>query len=49
LDCDPREQTPDSDKYIQGKFCFTDGKFICVPGTHTKEFLDEFYPLYDSL
>jgi len=48
-DCDPREQTPGSENHIQGKVCFTDGKFICVPGTHTEEFLDEFYPLYDPL
>lgn len=48
-DCDPREQTPGSEKSLQGKVCFTPGKFICVPGTHTKEFLDKFYPLYDPL
>lgn len=48
-DCDPREQTPGSKKSLQGKVLFTPGKFICVPGTHTKKFLDEFYPLYDPL
>lgn len=48
-DCDPRAQTSDADSHIQGKVLFTPSKFVCVPGTHTKKFLDEFYPLYDPL
>jgi hypothetical protein len=34
---------------MQGKFMYQEGIFICVPGTHTKEFLDKFYVAYDPL
>ena len=34
---------------LQGKVCFTDGTFVCVPGSHTKEFLDEFCNKYNDL
>jgi hypothetical protein len=32
---------------IQGKFMYVDGSLICVEGTHTNEFLNEFYVAYD--
>jgi hypothetical protein len=34
---------------IQGKVCVTKGVFICVPGTHTLEFLGQFCEKYEDL
>ena len=34
------------DSSVQGKVCFTKGQFVCVPGTHTPAFHDEFQRKY---
>lgn len=35
-----------AESQIGGKVCYTDASFICVPGTHTLPFLQEFAGLY---
>ena len=45
-DLDPRTVTNHATKQICGKVCYTEARFICVPGTHTKEFLDDFVDTY---
>lgn len=45
-DLDPRTVTNHATKKICGKVCYTEARFICVPGTHTKEFLDDFVNTY---
>ena len=34
------------DSGIQGKVAFSDGQFVCVPGTHTRKFHEEFNAKY---
>ena len=48
-DRDPRLAECVDDEELQGKVCFTDGTFVCVLGSHTKEFLSEFCAQYDPL
>jgi len=48
-DCDPRAPRGDVDKNVSGKVCITDCTFVCVPGSHTPEFLDNFNSVYDPL
>lgn len=45
-DTDPRTIGKDTKKLICGKVCFTSANFICVPGTHTSEFLNDFVAEY---
>lgn len=45
-DLDPRTVTDYTTKQICGKVCYTEARFVCVPGTHTKEFLDDFVQTY---
>ena len=45
-DLDPRTVTNHTIKQICGKVCYTEARFICVPRTHTEEFLSDFVKTY---
>jgi hypothetical protein len=46
-DCDPRAPRGNVDNQVGGKVCITECSFVCVPGSHTPEFLDSFNSVYD--
>jgi len=48
-DCDPRAPRGNVDKNVSGKVCITECSFVCVPGSHTPEFLDNFNSVYVPL
>jgi hypothetical protein len=48
-DLDPRQVREDVDAHLQGKVCITECRFICVPGSNTREFLERFVEVYGPL